>query len=174
MIAQICYWRREWQSTPVFLPGESHGQRNLVGYSPWGCRELDTTKATQHIQYFWKWADLLLGIILGVKISQSDSLLSFYYMDPLWRPGRSSSSPWPFGPSYFSTLGFSGAADRGCLLHSQPESCSVATTARQQGHISGDVSFFSGQAEQAIKTKLVILSPSSGPLLFFCQGRHCY
>ena len=29
-------WRREWQSTPVFLPGEPHGQRSLVGYSPWG------------------------------------------------------------------------------------------------------------------------------------------
>ena len=32
-------WRREWQPTPVFLPGESHGQRSLVGYSPWGCKE---------------------------------------------------------------------------------------------------------------------------------------
>ena len=31
------------QPTPVFLPGESYGQRSLVGYSPWGCRELDTT-----------------------------------------------------------------------------------------------------------------------------------
>ena len=29
-------WRRAWQPAPVFLPGESHGQRNLVGYSPWG------------------------------------------------------------------------------------------------------------------------------------------
>ena len=29
-------WRRKWQPTPVFLPGESHGQRSLVGYSPWG------------------------------------------------------------------------------------------------------------------------------------------
>ena len=29
-------WRRKWQLTPVFLPGESHGQRNLAGYSPWG------------------------------------------------------------------------------------------------------------------------------------------
>ena len=29
-------WRRKWQSTPVFLPGESHGQRSLAGYSPWG------------------------------------------------------------------------------------------------------------------------------------------
>ena len=31
-------WRRAWQPTPVFLPGESHGQRSLVGYSPWGRR----------------------------------------------------------------------------------------------------------------------------------------
>ena len=34
-------WRREWQPTPVFLPGESHGQRSLVGYSPGGCKESD-------------------------------------------------------------------------------------------------------------------------------------
>ena len=31
-------WRREWQPTPIFLPGESHGQRSLMGYSPWGQR----------------------------------------------------------------------------------------------------------------------------------------
>ena len=37
-------WRRKWQLTPVFLPGESHGQRSLVGYSPCGCKELDTTE----------------------------------------------------------------------------------------------------------------------------------
>ena len=34
-------WRRKWQSTPVLLPGKSHGQRSLVGYSPWGCKESD-------------------------------------------------------------------------------------------------------------------------------------
>ena len=34
----------KWPLTPVFLPEESHGQRNLMGYSPWGCKELDTTK----------------------------------------------------------------------------------------------------------------------------------
>ena len=33
---------KEWQPTPVYLPGESHGQRSLVGYSPWDCKELDT------------------------------------------------------------------------------------------------------------------------------------
>ena len=37
-------WRRKWHPTPVFLPGESHGQRSLVGYSPWGLKELDTTE----------------------------------------------------------------------------------------------------------------------------------
>ena len=38
--------RREWQPTPAFWPVESHGQRSLVGYSPWGRRESDTTEAT--------------------------------------------------------------------------------------------------------------------------------
>ena len=37
-------WRRKWQCTPVFLPGESHGQRSLAGYSPWGHQESDTTE----------------------------------------------------------------------------------------------------------------------------------
>ena len=37
-------WRREWQPTPVFLPGKSHGQRSLVDYSPWDRRESDTTE----------------------------------------------------------------------------------------------------------------------------------
>ena len=38
--------RRAWQPTPVFLPGESHGQRTLAGYSPWGRKELDMMEAT--------------------------------------------------------------------------------------------------------------------------------
>ena len=37
-------WRRAWQPTPVFLPGECYGQRNLVVYGPWGGKELDTTE----------------------------------------------------------------------------------------------------------------------------------
>ena len=35
-------WRRKWQPTPIFLPGKFHGQRSLVGYSPWGLKESDT------------------------------------------------------------------------------------------------------------------------------------
>ena len=38
--------RRAWQPTPVFLPGESHGQKSLAGYSPWSHKELDTTEVT--------------------------------------------------------------------------------------------------------------------------------
>ena len=37
-------WRREWLPTPVFLPGEFHGQRSLEGYSPWACKESDPTE----------------------------------------------------------------------------------------------------------------------------------
>ena len=41
-------WRRAWPPTPVFLPGESHGQRNLAGSGPWGHKESDRTEATLH------------------------------------------------------------------------------------------------------------------------------
>ena len=41
-------WRRAWQPTPIFLPGESQGQRSLVGYSPRGHKESDMTEATLH------------------------------------------------------------------------------------------------------------------------------
>ena len=40
-------WRRAWQPTPVFLPGESHGQRSLTGYSSWSCTELDMIEVTK-------------------------------------------------------------------------------------------------------------------------------
>ena len=39
-------WSRAWQPTPVFLPGESHGQRSLADYGPQCCKESDTTEAT--------------------------------------------------------------------------------------------------------------------------------
>ena len=49
-------WWRAWQPTPIFLPGESHGQRSLTGYSPWGCKESDTTEqliTEQCLSLFW-------------------------------------------------------------------------------------------------------------------------
>ena len=71
-------WRRAQQPTPVFLPGESHGQRSLMGYIPWGYRESDMTKvASTHACLFsieyscpfccrlidHRWVGLLLGAL---------------------------------------------------------------------------------------------------------------
>ena len=44
------HWRRKWQPTPVFLPGESQGRGSLVGCRPWGRTESDTTEAMQQQQ----------------------------------------------------------------------------------------------------------------------------
>ena len=51
--------RRDWLPTPVFLTGESHGQGSLVGYSPWGCKELDMTDQL-FSSLFLSWKSLLL------------------------------------------------------------------------------------------------------------------
>ena len=48
-------WRRKEQPTPVFLPGKFHGQRNLVGYSPWGPTESDTTECLSTYMYIYTW-----------------------------------------------------------------------------------------------------------------------
>ena len=46
-------WRREWQPTLVFLPRESHGQRSLVGYGAWGCKELITPETVTFTLWFY-------------------------------------------------------------------------------------------------------------------------
>ena len=56
---------------PVFLPGESHGQRSLVGYSPWGCKELDMTEWLTLSLFFQENKILIMNhksLILSVKI----------------------------------------------------------------------------------------------------------
>ena len=47
------HWRRKWQPTPVFLPGESQGQGSLVGCRLWGRTESDTTEAMQQQYYMF-------------------------------------------------------------------------------------------------------------------------
>ena len=48
-------WRRKWQPTPVFLPGKSHGQRSLAGYSPWGCKRVRHDLVTKQVlSKFWR------------------------------------------------------------------------------------------------------------------------
>ena len=55
-------WRREWLPTLVLLPGESHGQRSLVGSSPWGHKESDTTD--KHVPQFTWCSEIWLDTIL--------------------------------------------------------------------------------------------------------------
>ena len=54
-------WRRKWQPTPVLLPGESHGQRSLADYCPWGCKESDRTERLNHHHH----------CVLGMQSSQT-------------------------------------------------------------------------------------------------------
>ena len=60
-------WRRKWQLTPVFLPGEYHGQRSLVGYRPWGHEESDITE----------WLNTISIIKNGEKIFLNSTNLLF-------------------------------------------------------------------------------------------------
>ena len=72
-------WRRAWQPTPVFFPGESHGQSSLVGCSPWGHKESDTTEATEHacMPVHQKWAGLSL-----IPIPQIEKALGHFRISP--------------------------------------------------------------------------------------------
>ena len=69
-------WRRTWQRTPVFLPGESCGQRSLTGYHPQGCKELDMAKVTQYVPINFYFIEFLKQaplscIVTSVQFSHS-------------------------------------------------------------------------------------------------------
>ena len=57
-------WWRKWQPSPVFLLGKSHGQRSLVGYSPWGHKRIGQDLATKQLQYF---GHLMWRVDLGLS-----------------------------------------------------------------------------------------------------------
>ena len=57
-------WRKDWLPTPVFLPGKSHGQRSLVGYSPRGHKEPDTTEQARILRLLFKTGMLYLKHLL--------------------------------------------------------------------------------------------------------------
>ena len=77
-------WRRKWQPTPVFLPGESHGQRSLAGYSPWGWPRVRHSWATNQ------------------PTKASDTKSPFVHSFPEWEPLKimrcvwSESTEWDF------------------------------------------------------------------------------
>ena len=59
-------WRRKCQPTAVFLPGEFHGQRSLMDYSPWGCKESDTTEPHDFSNIFYFIQDYILIWIISI------------------------------------------------------------------------------------------------------------
>ena len=63
-------WRRAWQSTPAFLPGESHGQRSLAGYSPRHHTESDAIEGTYHTGTHLGYGDHLLHDLPTAPIKQ--------------------------------------------------------------------------------------------------------
>ena len=65
-------WRRAWQPTPVFWPGESHGQRSLAGCSPWDHKQSDTT-----------WLSLLLDLAVIELAHVIFSAVNFF--ENMWR-----------------------------------------------------------------------------------------
>ena len=73
-------WSRNWQPTPVFLPGESHGQRSLAGYRAWGRKELETTQ----------WLNTHAGSSFPPGIKPRPLALGMQNLSH-WTPGKSSS-----------------------------------------------------------------------------------
>ena len=81
-------WRRAWQPTPVFLPGESQGLRSLVGYNPWGCKESAAPEHTRYWVSFGKFYTHLESIIEAKQLPLN--MLEW---------GHSLQEPWP-DPKY--------------------------------------------------------------------------
>ena len=74
-------WRKEWQPTPIFLPGEFHGQRNLVDYSPWGRKESETTEWLIHTHTFFAFKKVKVKLLNRVRFFATPRTVA--YQDPL-------------------------------------------------------------------------------------------
>ena len=66
------HWSRKWQPTPVFLHGKVQGQRSLAGYSPWGCKQSDTTEQLNDSLD-------INTLVVGFKLSTTSLLNSWKY-----------------------------------------------------------------------------------------------
>ena len=90
-------WRK-WQPTPVFLPGKFHGQRSLVGYCSWGCKELDMTERLTLSHFHFHWTTFTHNIQQCPSYVSYCSSLAFIYLiagsvagrkpilTPCWKP----------------------------------------------------------------------------------------
>ena len=78
-------WRRQWHPTPVPLPGKSHGWRNLVGYSPWGRKELDMTERLHFHFHTNNWAFLVAQMVKSPPAVQKRRQ---WHPTPVLLPGK--------------------------------------------------------------------------------------
>ena len=82
-------WRRKWESTPVLLPGKSHGQRSLVGYSPWGHKVSDMTERLHFLHFLF-----MLNLVLVFK-EWGFSIVSYTSLHPYQQCRKFPFSPCP-------------------------------------------------------------------------------
>ena len=77
-------WRRKWQPTPIVLPGESYGQRSLVGYSPWGYKGSHMIEVIEHtyLKYFFQ---------IFVEFCLDGTSLNIHFKQMLWNMSITSS-----------------------------------------------------------------------------------
>ena len=106
-------WRRKWQPTPVFLPGESHGRRNLMGYSPWVAKS-----------WTWlMWASLVAKPVKNPPAMQETQVWSLDQEDPLekWMATHFSvlswRIPWTEKPSRPQSMGSQGVGHDWATKH---------------------------------------------------------
>ena len=131
-------WRRAWQPTLVFLPGESHGQRSLAGYSPQGCKELDMTEVTQYAHMHASMHRLVNGlpgssVVKNLPIMQETWVRSLGQEDPLEKEMATHSSilpweiPWTGEPGGLQSTG-SQRIGHNLVTKQQPQQHSLVNT----------------------------------------------
>ena len=80
-------WRRKWQPTPVFLPGESQGWGSMVGCHLWGHTELDTNSRSRGVKIFFKKmikVKIYLGLSLVLLWTVWGQFIFRYFLDPAY------------------------------------------------------------------------------------------
>ena len=81
-------WREKWQSTPALLPGKSHGPRSLIGYSPWGRKELDTTERLHFTSLHFN--EHLIPNVRWILYRRREGILCASYQERLYERRRKS------------------------------------------------------------------------------------
>ena len=112
-------WRRKWQPTPVLLPGESHGWRSLVGYSPQGHKESDTTERIHFTSMMTcdhedilqgalrtRWEILTLSKREGEVLSRVSHSLRPQLLSECWDHEGAMGEPQSLNPGFFTVLMF--------------------------------------------------------------------